>query len=138
MQGKQKLILIADDDKEDIELLEEAIASLEPQTKIHAVTSGKMALSYLETKTNGELPSLIVLDYNMQDMNGAQVLEQICNQPRFQKIPKIVWSTSNAEEYKKECMEKGATAYFVKPFTNRDLENQAKEMLDMCVPKTSL
>lgn len=133
MQGKQKLILLADDDKEDIELLEETIASLEPQTKIHAVTSGKMALTYLETQTNGELPSLIVLDYNMQDMNGAQVLEQIRTQPRYEKIPKIVWSTSNADEYRKECIAKGATAYFVKPSTNKDLENQAKEMLNMCL-----
>jgi CheY-like chemotaxis protein len=132
MQTKQKFILLADDDIEDLELLQEAIVKLEPETKVHSVTNGRMVLSYLEDRTDGELPSLIVLDYNMPDMNGAEVLVQLSNDPELQRIPKVIWSTSNASQYIEECMENGAKTYFVKPSTNKQLLEQAQEMLDMC------
>lgn len=132
MSGKQKFILLADDDREDVELLEEAITGLEPDTKVHAVTTGKMVLDYLENKVNGELPGLIVLDYNMPEMNGAEVLDQICSEVRYEKIPKAIWSTSGTSEYIKECMEKGANAYFIKPSNNKQLQQLAQDILDMC------
>jgi CheY-like chemotaxis protein len=132
MQEKQKLILLADDDREDLELLEEAITGREPHIKIHAVTNGKMVIDYLENKVNGELPCLIVLDYNMPEMNGAQVLFHICNNPHYAKIPKAVWSTSNNSTFVRECIEKGATTYFLKPSNNKQLQDLAKEMLSLC------
>ncbi|MGZ5248534.1 MAG: response regulator, partial [Flavitalea sp.] len=77
-------------------------------------------------------PCLIILDYNMPEMNGANVLEKICAQPRYDHIPKLVWSTSSNNAYIKECMEKGATSYFVKPASHRQLEEVAREMLAFC------
>jgi CheY-like chemotaxis protein len=67
----------------------------------------------------------------MPNMNGAEVLEHLNKSPRYQKIPKIIWSTSNNNSYIKECMEKGATTYFVKPATHKNLEEQAVQMLKM-------
>ena len=90
-----------------------------------------MVLAFLEKAKDDELPSLIVLDYNMPNMNGAEVLEQLSKDPRYKKIPKIIWSTSNNSSYIKECMEKGATTYFVKPATHKNLEEQAGEILKM-------
>ena len=132
MSGKQKFILLADDDREDLELLEEAITGLEPETKIHAVTTGRMVLDYLENKVNGDLPCLIVLDYNMPEMNGAEVLDQICSEVRYEKICKAIWSTSGTSEYIKECMGKGADAYFIKPSNNKQLQQLAKDLLGLC------
>lgn len=137
MEGRQKLILLADDDVEDLELLEEAIVKLAPEARVHAVTNGRMVINFLENKVNGDLPSLIVLDYNMPDMNGAEILEHISEEPQLKSIPKVIWSTSNAVEYINECLNKGASSYFVKPSTNQQLLAQAKEMLDMCLPAAS-
>jgi len=44
MPERQKLILLADDDVEDLELLQEAILQLQPQARLHAVTNGNMVL----------------------------------------------------------------------------------------------
>jgi CheY-like chemotaxis protein len=96
------------------------------------VSNGSMVMDFLGKTKDDELPSLIVLDYNMPNMNGAEVLEQLCKDSRYKKIPKIVWSTSNNSSYIKECMEKGATSYFVKPATHKTLQEQAEEMLKMC------
>ena len=132
MSQHQKFILIADDDLEDLELISEVILQIESGTKLHMVNNGIMVMEFLEKTKDEELPSLIVLDYNMPNMNGAEVIEQLCKNPRYQKIPKIIWSTSNNSNYIKECMEKGATSYFVKPATHKHLQEQAEQMLKMC------
>jgi CheY-like chemotaxis protein len=131
MFQNQKLILLADDDQEDLELLSEAILQIEGSIRIHTVSNGSMVMDYLQNATDKELPSLIVLDYNMPNMNGAEVLDQLCNDSRYEKIPKIIWSTSNNSNYIKECLEKGATSYFVKPATHKNLQEQAEQMLKM-------
>jgi CheY-like chemotaxis protein len=131
MPRNKKFILLADDDQEDLELLSEVLLQLEADAKLHTVNNGSMVLQFLEKTTDDELPSLIVLDYNMPNMNGAEVLEQLCKNPRYLNIPKIIWSTSNNSSYIRECMEKGATSYLVKPATHKSLQEQAAEMLRM-------
>lgn len=69
-----KLILIADDDTDDLELLGEALLQLEPDATIHTVSTGHEILEYLTTCHGEDLPSLIILDYNMPDMTGAKVV----------------------------------------------------------------
>jgi CheY-like chemotaxis protein len=134
MLHQPRFILLADDDQEDLDLLSEVILQLDGTTKLHTVNSGNRVIEFLQKTGDDDLPSLIVLDYNMPHMNGAEVLEQLCKEPRYQPIPKIVWSTSNNSNYIRECMEKGATTYFVKPATHKNLQEQAAQMLEMCDP----
>lgn len=132
MLHQPKFILLADDDQEDLDLLSEVILQLDNTTKLHTVNSGNRVIEFLQKTGDDDLPSLIVLDYNMPNMNGAEVLEQLCKDPRYQGIPKIVWSTSNNSSYIRECLEKGATSYLVKPATHKTLQEQAAQMLKMC------
>ena len=132
MSKKIYNILAADDDLEDLELMEDAILSLEPETKIHTVTNGNGVIDFLNNAGDDQLPHLIVLDYNMPELNGAEVLAQICNEDRLKEIPKIILSTSGAPLHINECMNSGATEYFVKPNNLADLETLARKMLDFC------
>ncbi|MGZ3958117.1 MAG: response regulator [Flavisolibacter sp.] len=129
MPENRKFILLADDDLEDLDLLTEALIELEPTTIIKSVHNGRMLLDFLKQAGDAELPSLIVLDYNMPEVSGAEALQQLNHQPRYQMIPKIVWSTSNNNQYIKECMERGASDYFVKPSSNKELQDLARELL---------
>ena len=70
----------------------------------------------------------------MPELNGAEVLGEICNDFRFKSIPKIILSTSGAILHKDECMNNGATEYFVKPNNMADLEKLAGKMLHYCKP----
>ena len=127
-------ILAVDDDLEDLELIEEAISSLQPAVKFTKLVDGSAVLPYLDKVADDELPCLIILDYNMPEMNGAQVIFQLCRQPRYERIPKVILSTSNAPAHIHECMNNGATKYFVKPDNMKDLRSLSREMLSFCLP----
>ena len=124
-------IVIAEDDPEDMELIVDAILLAEPTAHLHKFTDGLAAYEYLRTRSDNDLPSLIILDYNMPQLTGAQVLKNISIEKRYGAIPKIVLSTSNAPLHKHECMHNGATQYFVKPSSLKDLNDLAKMMVDL-------
>ena len=125
-------ILLAEDDPDDQDLIKDAFSELGTSYVLHIVPDGKAALNYLENTPPDQLPCLIILDYNMPELNGAKVLEKICNDERYDAIPKVVLSTSNSPFYIDECMNKGANAYRVKPSNFYELVNIAKEMLELC------
>lgn len=125
-------ILIADDDADDLELIEEAIRNSDPGTGIYKVREGRRVLTFLDSLPDDELPCLVVIDYNMPEINGPQVLEQLNGSPRYRDIPKVMLSTSGALLYKRECKDKGALAYFVKPGTVQELGALARKMLHYC------
>lgn len=81
---------------------------------------------------DGLLPDLIVLDYNIPEINGAEILAQLKKEDRFFSIPKIVWSTSDSQLYRENCLTLGAKAYLVKPSSIIGIKEIAKEMLRLC------
>jgi CheY-like chemotaxis protein len=132
MLQKPISILLADDDPEDLELLEEAILNIEPEARVNQVLNGKKVMEFLVNCNDSELPCLIILDYNMPEMTGAEVLNWLGSQRRYQFIPKVVLSTSKAETHIKQCMDNGAINYFVKPFNMKELLTLTKTMLSLC------
>ncbi|MBS1584270.1 MAG: response regulator [Bacteroidetes bacterium] len=131
MINKIHKILLADDDIEDLELIGETILSLRPETDLHTVASGKAVIDYLGQLTTNELPELIILDYNMPELNGSQVLSEI-KHPPYDGIPKVILSTSNAQQYMYECKMNGAAEYFVKPNTLSGLNEVVEKILAFC------
>ena len=124
-------ILIAEDDPEDMELIVGAILVAEPTAHLHKFADGLSAVEYLRTRSEEDLPSLIILDYNMPGLTGAQVLRSISTEERYKLIPKVVLSTSNAALHKYECMRNGAAEYFVKPSSWKELNDLAKTILKL-------
>lgn len=132
MPEKTKIILLADDDPEDQEMLEEVILNLDATVEMHKVDTGKRAVEYLLSCPEDELPCLIILDYAMPVFNAAEILELIRYNPVLQSIPKVVWSSSRQPEHVKPCLEKGAIQYFAKPNKMSELTEMAKQMLAIC------
>ena len=131
MSQRNRCILLADDDIEDQELFIESVTFVDPLFQVKAVTNGREALDFLSGCEDGQLPSLIVLDYNMPEVNGPAVLESLSRDPRLEAIPALVWSTSSAEEFVRECIQKGAAQYFVKPSNMAQLQAMVQEMLTL-------
>ena len=129
---KQKIILVADDDSEDQELLGDAISEVDPEAKAEMVFNGKEALEYLEKRFDKDLPCAIILDYSMPHLNGAEVLAILYKNSRFSAIPKFVWSTSNSKFHIDQCKNYGALNYFVKPDKPDKLYSLVKEVLEAC------
>lgn len=132
MKNKLLEIFIADDDIEDLELIEEAILDVEPTVEIHKFTNGQEVMEALNSRLDSELPCLIILDYNMPEMNGWELLASIKNHARYATIPKIVLSTSNAPLHVQKCMDNGAMEYIVKPNDMKELHYLSVRLLNYC------
>lgn len=123
---------MADDDFEDLELIESAITTIEPAADLHKVANGKAVIEFLASRPDANLPCLIILDYNMPELTGSEVLAAIRKEKRYELIPRVVLSTSNTPAYIHECLKNGAAEYFVKPDNMPALAKLAQRMLDYC------
>jgi CheY-like chemotaxis protein len=132
MMRQPFIVLMADDDIEDIEMVEDAIKSLRSDVQFHKVMNGKAVLKFLDERTHSQLPCLIILDYNMPELNGSQVLAALCQHLRYQSISKVIFSTSNAPQHIKECRDNGALDYFVKPTNTKELEKVVEKLMTYC------
>jgi CheY-like chemotaxis protein len=120
-------VLLAEDDIDDQELLKDAFLKINPSIQMVSFTSGKKFLHTLENLDTA--PHMVILDYNIPEMNGAEILQHLNGHLQYKSMVKIVWSTSNSPFYKNSCLALGAHAYFVKPSTLAGLEQMAQEML---------
>ncbi|WP_207496070.1 response regulator [Aridibaculum aurantiacum] len=127
-----KIILIAEDDLDDQELIAFAFSKADPTLELRMVRDGMEAVEYLENSNEQNLPCLILLDYNMPELNGAQVIQRLMPNERYSSIPKVILSTSNNPLFVNECLQKGALDYKVKPTNFAELVHIAKEMASLC------
>jgi len=112
---KTPYILIADDDPEDQEMIIDLLQERLPNAGIKTIPNGKDVMEWLSDCANNELPALMLLDYKMPGMTGADVLRATERNPSYKLIPKVIWSTSSNPEYIGICKRHGAIQYFVKP-----------------------
>ncbi|GAA4343775.1 response regulator [Flaviaesturariibacter amylovorans] len=131
MQPCTHTILIAEDDPDDQELIAVAFAQADPGLRLCIVPDGRQALDYLLAASASGLPCVILLDYNMPELNGAQVIRKL-HEARFADIPKVILSTSGNPLYIEECLREGAHAYRVKPDDFTALVRIAEEMAALC------
>lgn len=134
---EESFIFLAEDDIDDQELLIEAFSHFDNSIAVKAVNNGKKALSFLERLSEGQTPCLIVLDYNLPELSGAEILQKLNQSKLFEDVTKVVWSTSNSPVYESVCMGLGAKAYLVKPNDISGMNKLAELMLQMCAVKTA-
>jgi CheY-like chemotaxis protein len=127
-----KLIMFGEDDLDEEDFLREIFSSLDPSFSLLFVDNGRKLIADLELLPEDKLPCLIVLDYNMPELNGAEILKVLRQNSRYDSIPKIIWSTSGSEIYKKLCLESGANDYIIKPSNIKELEGIARHLLSFC------
>jgi len=103
-------ILIVDDVLENIRLLSTMLDFSGYQTR--KATNGAMAL----TAIKATLPSLILLDVRMPNMNGYEVCQQLKSDPKTVHIPVIFLSAADDITNKIEAFRVGGADYITKPF----------------------
>ncbi len=121
-------ILVADDDADDQELIQDAFSDNEiVLDKLRFVDDGEELIHFLE---NAEiLPSIILLDLNMPRKSGREALAEIKQNPTLKHIPVIMFTTSDSEVDIKECHMIGCNAYLTKPNNYIDLVSLMKDLI---------
>jgi CheY-like chemotaxis protein len=105
-------IFLADDDEDDRELFEEAIARISPHIRVKAISDGMQLLEKLERDPS---PQMIFLDLNMPGKNGRECLTAIRARAEWQHIPVVIYSTSANKNDIRETYVNGASLYMKKP-----------------------
>ncbi|MCU0511981.1 MAG: response regulator transcription factor [Anaerolineae bacterium] len=113
-------ILIVEDDVDTAEVVSSLLESAGFRTT--AVSRGQAALSEI----NASLPDLVLLDINLPDINGIDVLRHVRN---HSFLPMIVLSGYGKDRDRVNALEAGADDYMSKPFSPEELVARVKALL---------
>lgn len=119
-----KTILVVDDNKLN---LASARNTLSGEYKVIPVLRGEQALTYLE---NGEC-DIILLDINMPEMDGFEVLAEIKKMERCKNIPVIFLTADNDTETETRCFKEGAIDFIAKPFVAEVMLSRIGRVLEL-------
>jgi two-component system chemotaxis response regulator CheY len=117
-------ILVVDDSKVMRDMI---IACLRPKAGLaftHA-SSGLEAIERLSLKPF----DLMLLDLNMPDIGGVEVLEFVRGQDKLRRLPIIVVTTRGDEASRSRALEAGASRFMTKPFTPDAILSEVEDLL---------
>jgi CheY-like chemotaxis protein len=128
----QQIILCADDDPDDRELLCQALERIHPEYKVVHAPNGEEAIQWLEKALAlGKLPCLIILDINMPVLDGKQTLGKIKRMEGLAKVPVVMFSTSSSPMDKLFCDKYGAEL-IAKPTSVKSIDQQIQRLMQHC------
>lgn len=91
----KSLVLYADDDPDDIELIREAFNDFSSSIELVTFQNGRDLIDYIEALTPLQpSPCLLVIDINMPGVNGKDTLSRLRTIEGCQRIPAVLFSTS--------------------------------------------
>lgn len=112
-------ILLVEDNPDDVEITRRALRKGRVAIDLHVVRDGQEALDFLfregDYGTDTPRPDLILLDLNLPNVNGLEVLRRVRASKDLSTIPVIMLSASDRDEDVVKSYELGANAYIVKP-----------------------
>jgi CheY-like chemotaxis protein len=111
--SRTRLILLADDDKDDSILFQEILEELALPTQLETVNNGERLMQLLNEKLI--LPDILFLDLNMPRKNGFECLYEIKRTEKLQRLPVIIFSTSYEPAIVDVLYKSGAQFYIRKP-----------------------
>lgn len=130
-----KVILIVDDNQQDRKFVTRAVNKVDGDISVVSAENGRDALEQLATM---DAPSLIVLDLDMPEMDGKELLRKLKDDIELRSIPAIVLSTSDSSREVRECYDLNANAYLVKPDTALDYKRIVQRVRDFWLEEAKL
>ena len=124
----RSIVLIVDDSSTILQLCKGLLSS---EYDVRLAKSGKMALVALGRVR----PDIILLDIEMPDMTGFEVLEEINKDPDKKNIPVIFVTSHASEKLVLKAIGRGASDYIVKPFPPDLLRSKIKNALNATAPQ---
>jgi CheY-like chemotaxis protein len=111
-------ILLIEDNKGDVGLVEEVFEESKMRNNLHVAEDGEEAVSYLHGKgefSGSRRPDLILLDLNLPKKSGHEVLREVKEDIKVKNIPVIILTSSSAEKDIIRAYELHANADVTKP-----------------------
>jgi CheY-like chemotaxis protein len=131
--SKPVTIIMIEDDEGHARLIERNIRRSGVNNEIVAFTSGTAAVDYLlggdgqGLEHNGEA-LLILLDLNLPDMTGIDILRQLKASQYLKCAPVVVLTTTDDSQEIKRCYELGCNVYITKPVNYESFANAIRQL----------
>ena len=115
-------MLVVEDDRDDVDMFKAALAMIDAHTVIRHINEGNKGLQFLSDCKEEDLPQVLLLDIQLPDINGPEMLGLLQQEKRYNRITKVVWSSSQRLKDMEDCKHLGADQYFIKPSTGEELD----------------
>ena len=111
-------IVMIEDDEGHARLIERNIRRAGISNSVRHFTDGTSALDYIFCGPDGPVmngPALILLDLNLPDMSGIDILVRIKSTERLKRTPVVVLTTTDDKLEIQRCYDLGCNVYITKP-----------------------
>lgn len=110
-------VLVVDDESTTRRLVSYALQTI--HVEVVGAEDGTQALEIAQEE--GHNWGMALLDINLPDMDGFQVLAHFKAMPQMQEVPIIIFTARNHPGDENEALEAGAAGFLYKPFSTQEL-----------------
>ena len=126
-------IVMIEDDQGHARLIERNIRRSGVNNEIMPFTDGTSAINYLFGKDGSGIQHkghalLILLDLNLPDMTGIEILRQVKENRYLKSTPVVVLTTTDDSHEIKRCYELGCNVYITKPVNYESFANAIRQL----------
>ena len=127
-------ILLAEDNEDDVFLLQRAMTKARVRNPVRVVPDGEQALAYLKgagvygDRRKYPFPSLLLLDIKMPGMTGLEVLSAVRKDPLLRRLVVVFLTSSNQQRDINEAFDLNANSYLVKPAGTDEMANVLEKL----------
>ena len=120
-----------EDDEGHARLIEKNIRRAGINNDIHHFTNGSEARDYLMNDASGPKangPALILLDLNLPDMSGTDILATVKNDDALKRTPVVVLTTTDDKVEIQRCYDLGCNVYITKPVNYESFADAIRQL----------
>ncbi len=131
--GREVTIVMVEDDEGHARLIEKNVRRAGVHNEIVPFTNGTAALEYILGKDMSGTVSadrylLILLDLNLPDMSGTEILQHIKENPFTKRLPVVILTTTDDAREIQRCYDLGANVYITKPVDYEGFANAIRQL----------
>ena len=131
--GKPVTIIMIEDDEGHARLIEKNIRRAGVGNQIIPFTNGTDALQFLlgpdgSGENNKGRQLLVLLDLNLPDMTGVDILEKVKSNEHTKRSPVVVLTTTDDQREIQRCYDLGANVYITKPVDYDGFANAIRQL----------
>ncbi len=124
-------IVMIEDDEGHARLIERNIRRAGIHNGIRHFVDGGTAIDYLFNDKNGPAlngPALVLLDLNLPDMSGIDILARIKGEPKLKRTPVVVLTTTDDKVEIQRCYDLGCNVYITKPVNYESFADAIRQL----------
>lgn len=121
-------ILLADADARTCDSFAAELDRRIAYATVCTVEDGQSFLGFLAKRSWKDLPSMILVNYDLPDTKAPDLLRELLTDERYLTIPKLVWGPDGLKREKDECLVLGVKQYLQKPDDSVALGNIVRQI----------